>query len=204
MKLLFSIPSFRWNEDLNDVRMNEITSYAATAAYWSGILAIVSMVALFIMFGGLAVFGPINDATSSIQFLLLIPVAIAWQNLLGSRFGILSQVIMVIGILAMLVFGVSQILLVLKVVTFEQTLNLVLSMGCVISFWMLANSLMGFRVASLPLRVNWIGAITGLSMIMVAVGYWWLGGPKHPLTAIFFLVGAIGMPLWAFGMAKVL
>lgn len=184
--------------------INSLISYASQAAYWSGILAIVSTVTLFIMFGGLEFFGPINDATSSIQYLLLIPVALAWQKMLGSHSGIPGQIIMLLGILAMLVFGVSQILLVVKVVKFEQTLNLVLAMGCVIALWMIINSIIGLQLDTIPDRITWVGIITGVSMIMVAAGYWWLGGPKHPSTAVFFLIGAIGMPLWAFGMAKLL
>lgn len=185
--------------------MNETTF--ALLAGWSAVInsvaSLASTITLILMFTVAAFFGPLNDAISVVWALAFIPLAFFFYRLQQPLNAPLNLITAVVGIAAMLVFAAAQMLLVLRVVTFEQSLGLVLSMGAVIGLWSLLNGLLARGGGTLPGGMTWLLIIFGLSFMITAVG-WYLSGPQNPLVAAGFLIGAITGPVWAIWLGRML
>jgi hypothetical protein len=174
------------------------------AAYLFSTGSILSSITLVIMFAGVGIFGPLNDAISALEFLFLIPVALAIYQVLRPAAPILSAIPTINGISAMLIFSALQFLLVARVVRFEQTLGAVLAMGAVIGVWMVvadALLLTGGHITTWP---AWTGIVGGISFVITAIGWFYLGGMEHPAIAIGFIVGAISLPAWGIGLGRII
>lgn len=184
--------------------METLARSAAPAATAFAVTSILSTVSLVLMFSGAGVFGPINDGLSVVQFLLLVPVALAFHRLLPAGGLPLPSLATGVGILAMLTFAVLQSLLVVGLVRFEQTLGPVLATGAVIGLWFVVINALLLRSLSLPGWLPWAGIVAGLSFILTAVGWFFLGGIQHPLVAVGFLIGAVLLPVWGFAMGRAL
>lgn len=180
-----------------------LSQVAGWSAWINGITSIASTVTLVLMFAVAAFFGPINDTISVIWVLSFIPLAIFFYRLNQPTNAPLSMATAVIGIAAMLVFALSQTLLVLRVVRFEQTLGLVLFMGAIIGFWATVNGFLARGSGTLPGGLIWLLIIFGISFILTAAG-WYQAGQQHPLTAAGFLIGAIAGPVWAIWLGRLL
>jgi hypothetical protein len=185
--------------------MNETTFFqiAGWSAVINGITSIASTVTLILMFTVAAFFGPVNDAISVIWCLTFIPIAVLFYRLHQPVNATLGLVAAVAGIAAMMVFAVAQMLLVLRVVTFEQSLGLVLSMGAVIGLWGLLNGIIARSGGTLPPAMIWLLIVFGISYMITAVG-WYQSGPENPLVATGFLIGAIAGPVWAIWLGKII
>ena len=96
-----------------------------------------------------------------------------------------------------------QILLVVRIVTFEFTIRPILILGVVLGIWWLAIGFLAFNSGALPTGLAWTSIIVGVSFMVIAVGFW-IDGPQHPLAAIGFLVGAIASPVWAIWLGRLL
>ena len=180
-----------------------LSQVAGWSAWINGITSIASTVTLILMFAVAVFFGPINDAISVIWALSFIPLAVFFYRLNQPANAPLSLATAVIGVAAMLVFAVSQTLLVLRVVRFEQTLGLVLLMGAIIGLWAAFNGFLARGNGALPGGLIWLLIIFGVSFVFTAVG-WYQAGQQHPLTAAGFLIGAIaGSPVVACGFGIV-
>lgn len=184
--------------------MNSIVHYAGIAAYLFAAASILSTLALIVMFAGVGVFGPINDVISALQFLFLVPVAIASYQTLRPMNPVMTAISTVVGVLAMLIFAALQLSLVAGILRFDQTLGAVLAAGAVIGLWLIAADatlLMGGHVAT---WLGWTGIVGGISFVLTAVGWFFLGGIDHPAVTVGFIVGAILLPVWGFGLGRVL
>lgn len=185
--------------------MNESTfiQFAGWSALINGITSIASTITLVLMFTVAGFFGPINDAISVIWVLAFIPLAVLFYRLHQPVNAPLALTVTVVGIAAMLVFAVTQLLLTIGAVGFEQTLGLVLSMGAVVGLWALLNGFMARSGNTLPSAMTWLIIIFGVSFMITAVG-WYQSGPQNPLVAIGFLIGAIAGPVWAIWLGRML
>lgn len=132
-----------------------LVNNAGTSAYLAAGFAIISFAALFIFFAGVAVFGPINDFLSIFQMLFLIPVALALYQLLRSTAPVISLLTTAGAVLALTTIAVLQILLVVRIVTFEFTLRPILILGVVLGIWWLAIGLLAFISGTLPSGLAW-------------------------------------------------
>lgn len=180
-----------------------LVSNADKSAFLAAISWILGFIALFIFFAVGGIFGPINDAFSIFQFLLLIPVALALNRILGSEAPVIAFLATILGIAAMLAFAALQTLLLLRRVEFEQTLRPILVLGAVVGAWWFIMSVLSLIQEALPTGLGWIGIVLGASLILGAVGFW-IGGQQHPLTVVAFLAGAILAPVWLFWLGRVL
>lgn len=185
--------------------MNETTflQFAGWSAVINGISSIASTITLILMFAVAAFFGPVNDAISVIWCLSFIPLGVLFYRMHQPVNAPLSLITAVVGIAAMLIFAVAQMLLVLRVVTFEQSVGLVLSMGAIIGLWALLNGLMARSGSTLPPAMTWLLILFGVSFMITAVG-WYQSGPQNPLVAGGFLIGAIAGPVWAIWLGRML
>ena len=180
-----------------------LVNNAGTSAYLAAGFAIISFAALFIFFAGVTVFGPINDFLSIFQMLFLIPVALALYQLLRSTAPTISLLTTAGAVLALAIIAVLQILLVVRIVTFEFTIRPILILGVVLGIWWLATGFLAFNSGALPTGLAWTSIIVGVSFMVIAVGFW-IDGPQHPLAAIGFLVGAIASPVLAIWLGRLL
>jgi len=179
------------------------TQIAGWSALINGITSIASTITLILMFTVAGFFGPINDAISVIWVLAFIPLAILFYQMHQPINPSLALIAAVVGIAAMMVFAVAQMLLVLRVVSFEQSVGLILLMGAIIGFWALLNGFLARSVQTLPSAMIWLLIIFGASFILTAVG-WNAAGQQHPLVMIGFLIGAIAGPIWAIWLGRML
>jgi hypothetical protein len=176
---------------------------AGISAYLAGVFSILAFIALFIMFAGIGIFGPINDALSIFQMLFLIPVFVMVHKIVGDQVPVIMGVLTVAAILALLAIAAMQTLLVLRQVRFEQTLRPILLLGFALAAWWVASGVLSFAEASMPNGLAWAAIASGVSFAVIAVGYLTVG-PQYPLTAIGFLVGAIATPVWSIWMGRLL
>jgi hypothetical protein len=103
----------------------------------------------------------------------------------------------------MLVFAVLQILLVMKQVTFEQTVAAVLSMTGIIGLSLVFNGLLARAGETMPAGLVWLTPAFGLGFVLGGIGFW-TGGPQHPLAMAGFLVTALIGPVWAIWLGRLL
>ena len=167
--------------------MNEttFTQLAGWSAVINGLTSIASTITLILMFAVAAFFGPVNDAISVVWGLTFIPLAFLFYRLHQPLNAPLSLFAAVVGVAAMLIFSAAQMLLVLRMVSFEQSMGLVLSMGAVIGLWALLNGILARSGGTLPGGMAWLLIIFGLSFLITAVG-WYQSGPQNPLVAAGF------------------
>lgn len=182
---------------------NLLPSIAGPSAVLAGVVSILSFLALFIFFAGVGVFGPINDALSVIQFLLLIPVFIAFHMIVRPQPGSTAGLITGVAVATLLAMAIMQTLLVFRQVQFEQTLRPILLLGLVLGAWWILTGLWSQEVAAIPSGLSWAGILTGISFIVIALGFLFFGH-THPMTALGFLVGAVAQPLWAIWLGRLL
>lgn len=185
--------------------MNETTfiQFAGWSSVINGITSIASTVTLILMFAVATFFGPVNDTISVIWALAFIPIAALFYRLHQPVNAPLSLASAIFGVVGMLVFSISQALLVIRVVSFEQTLGLVLTMGALIGLWALLNGVLARGGGTLPGGMSWLIIIFGISFILTAIG-WYLAGQQHPLVMIGFLIGAVTGPIWAIWLGRML
>jgi hypothetical protein len=176
-----------------------LVSYAHKFAFLAGAAWILGFVALFIFFAVGGIFGRINDAISVLQYLFLIPVALALFRLLAERATLVSFGAAAVGIVAMLSIAALQVLLVVGSVRFEQTLRPILILAGIVGLWWLANSIVPLAHGTLPAGVAWVGVVAGVGSLLGMIGFL-MGGQEHPLAAMGLLVVAVSVPIWAFSL----
>lgn len=158
---------------------------AGWIAIVSGIISavgIVFFIAMLILFAtpnkelGLT-FGMLNDTCDALQYLLTIPIALALYQILVAYNPTLIRIVTITGILSLLLTIGLQLLLIFKVLTFEQQLPWIsLAMILGVGSWLVVTGLVARSTNRLP---------NSLLMSILAVPY-------------------IGYPVWAFWLGQLL
>jgi hypothetical protein len=156
------------------------------AAGWSALVAaaatVVGAVTLVLFFSRGEPWGRLNDSSSVVLMLAMIPVALLVATIETETVTTVALPVAAIGIGAMLAVGALQALLVARRVTYEQTKRWVLLGGAVIGVWYIASGLLAGNTAL-------EGALAGLAIAsgigFVAIGYGFAAGnERHPLSAL--------------------
>ncbi len=199
------------------------TRPASWAAYFSGITALLGLVSLILFFSfestpGTAqnphFWGPISDISPIFQMGSMLVVLLAFFRMQQSRalgFSLAGSAIGIIGMSGVVLF---QFLLLIKVITFEQEVFLVLVATAVVGLWLILVNYLGKRQGDLPSRLAWLGIAVGVAFIfeplMLALAggavAWRIFMSNYLLlagSAIIFLVSYIGFPIWAFWLGRV-
>ncbi len=155
------------------------------AAGWSALVAaaatVIGAITIVLFFSRGGIWGPLNDASSVVLMLALIPVAILIAAIESETATTLVLAPTAIGIVAMAITAILQALLVARRVTFEQTKRPVLLLGAVVGLWYLSVAAFAGHTA-LDGLLGWLALVSGLGFI--AIGYGFLaGGERHPLAA---------------------
>lgn len=182
---------------------DSILSLAAWAAVLNGAATILSTISLIVFFAVGGVWGPISDGASVLWALSLLPLVLLLYGMHRPFASSLSLLVAAAGVGAILLFASLQSLLVVGVVSFEQTVGTVLALTGVIGIWLLVNGLLSLVALSLPSGLAWAAVVAGIAYLLSAVGFG-LGGQEHPLAAVGFLVAAVAGPLWTFWLARLL
>ena len=153
--------------------------------------------------------GTANDCVIVVQFLTLIPVALALRRWLPATRAV--RLTTAAAVVAMAGTAVLQLLLVAGVVTFEVQVWLVVPLFLVIYGWVITVSSTGHRHGTLPRSVTRFGLLLGfcfpVGLLMVAAGlpFGWgsvtqlaFGVPGLVIAGVSWLA----LPLWPLDLAR--
>jgi hypothetical protein len=154
---------------------------------------------LFFSIGG--PFGKINDISSVVQVLFMLPVALVLYRLFRPNTQTLS-LLAAVGIAGVMVAVVGQGLLVFGVITYQQSLTF-FPAGGAIGAWLLLTDYLALASRKLPRGLAWSGLLAGAGYVVTVVGFL-LGGQQNPLFYAGGLVLVISYPLWAIWLGRVL
>jgi hypothetical protein len=178
-------------------------AFIGWSAYVSAAANILGFVTLIAFFALGEPFGVINDLTTVILGLSMVPLAFVLHKLHRRAAPRLSFGAFVIGVLAMISAVVLQALLVLGLVEIGLTLVAVPVAFSVIGVWLVLNSYLGHSSRTLPSGLIWAGIVAGGAFVLVIVGFI-LGGQQHPLAAVGGLTAVICYPVWAIWLGRLL
>ena len=144
-------------------------------AYVSGVVSVFGIIFLVAFFGGAGgQFGTLNDIAVIIQYVLMLPIAVAfWRYLQPDNEG-LSLIAFLIGLVGMLTVIVLQSLLVANLIPFEFYIVIVSTGFLVATVWFVITGIVGRAAGKLP---------NGLALDILAGLY-------------------IGYPIWAFRLGR--
>jgi hypothetical protein len=200
------------------------TRTAAYAAYLSGLFAILSGVFAILFFWLEApylssgagqqthIWGPLSDICPIVQMLALLVVAQAFYRLDRSG-AALNRITFLIGIVGTLGVSSLQLLLVVKVISFEQEIGPMLIATAVVGVWLILVSYQGQRHAQLPARLVWLGTGVGIALALELPLFAVMGGAvdwqnimSNPLlivgSVLVFVLAYVGFPIWAFWLGR--
>ena len=148
---------------------------AGWSTYVSGVVSISGIVFLFLFFGGAGdEYGPLNDVAAIIQYALMLPIALALQQLLKPNHTERSRVVMRGGIVGMIAVILLQTLLVVGVLPFGIQIVLVIPAFLLVLTWFVRNRNLDHSTDIVP--------------------------ESMPLTVLAGLY--IGYPFWAFKVGR--
>lgn len=185
--------------------MNEAAflRFVGWTAYFNATVFLLSLVALMIFFSIGGIWGKINDGLSVIWMISYFPIALALYLITRSVNPSLSLVSFIIGIAAMLVFTILQILLTIGGTSFVQTFTWVLTSTALVGLFVLVQGLLARAGSLFPPGLVWVMVIYGLASVVGAVGFQ-IGGESHPLAMIGLLLTAIAGVVWVIWFGRLL
>ncbi len=187
-------------------------------AYANGILGALAVILIFIFFAVGEPFGTLNDITGLMWGLTLAPLMYVFYQRAVPRTTSVT-IALGVGLIGFVAFVVLQLLLILRVLTFEQQYGpLTLTYG-LIGVWMILVSRAARRAGELARGLAWFGIAIGALWALTSV-LTWLGGPIpsdmsaladpskiNPfllVSFISFFFAYIAQPIWALWLGRVL
>jgi hypothetical protein len=180
----------------------ELSRYAGWSAFVSAVATILGLVTLIIFFTLGEPWGTLNDITSVILALSIIPVSLMLHRLHRRDAPTISLAALVIGVIAILVAAVFQMLLIIKVITYAQTAVVVPAAFGLFGASLMVFGSLGRTNMSLPRRLTLLSIVAGAGYVLTIAGII-LGGQEHPLTAIGGLTAVICYPIWAIWFGRI-
>lgn len=181
----------------------ELARYAGWSAVVSAIATVLGLVTLSMFFSLGQPWGTINDMTSVILAVSLLPVLLVLYQLHRQDAPLVTLISLAIGVLALLVAAVFQILLILGVIEFEQTAVIVPAAFGLFGAALIVFNAVARAQGTLPETLALLGIVAGVSYVLVIVGFI-LGGQEHPLTAVGGLTAVITYPIFAIWFGRIL
>lgn len=153
----------------------KLTRLAGWSAYVSGVISIFGIVFLVAFFAGVGgEFGTLNDIAVIIQYVLMLPIAVAFWRYLRPDNEQLSYIAFLIGLVGILTVIVLQVLLVANLIPFEAYILIVSAGFLVATVWFVITGIVGRSADKLP---------NGLVLDILAGLY-------------------VGYPIWAFRLGN--
>jgi hypothetical protein len=155
-------------------------------AGWSALVVaastVVGAVTIVLFFRRGDPWGRLNDVSSVVLMLALIPVALLVATLESETMTTTVLPVAALGIAAMLVVAVLQALLVARRVTYAGTVRWVLLGGALVGVWYIGTGVMAAHTA-LEGAPAWLAIASGIGFIAIGIGFA-RGRERHPLSAI--------------------
>ena len=160
-------------KSVSEIHMAGVIALVTAVISAIGVVLLIAMFALFATqqseLGNRV--GWLNDICVALQYLLTIPIALALYRILSAYNPLLIRIATILGIVSMLIVAGLQLLLIFKVLTFEQQVLWVsLAMILGVGSWLVVTGLVARSTGRLP---------NSLLMSAIAVPY-------------------LGFPVWAF------
>ncbi len=199
--------------------------YIGRAASVTGIMGILSFVSIALFFAleapaananpqGFYFWGTLSDIAAP---LTMLPLLVVIQGLhLVERTGapLLSRVARAIGTIGAVAITILQVLLIVRVLSFEQEVGPVVYANALVGAWLLLANYMGRTQRILPTALAWLGIAVGIAQVLYPVVFQILGGAGFyanvgsdflvlTITSVVFLVSYIGFPIWAIWLGRV-
>lgn len=166
----------------------------------SAIATIIGAVTLVIFFSVGDPFGKINDVSSVVIAVTGIPVLLTLHKLHSDVSKGLSLIALVVGVVALLIAGVVQVVFVLGLIQLEQTSAAPYAFS-VFGIAIAIFGYLGWVGKSFPRGLTVWGMAAGIGYALVGIGFI-LGGPNHLLTYIGGAASVIGYPTWAIWLGR--
>jgi hypothetical protein len=141
------------------------------AALLSAVATIGTLITGILFFVVNEAFGRVNDTVSVFQAVLMLPVAVAMYLSTQPDNGGLALLALAVGSIGMIIVAVLQTLLVLGMVSFEQTIGVVLSAGAAIGLWLVLTNVLALTGGVLPWGLGVFGLAAGVGYLLTAIGF---------------------------------
>lgn len=147
-------------------------------------------------------FGTIEDASSVVQVVFMIPLAIGLYWLIPSANKAVDFLGSTVGILGMLITCIGQSLLVIGRIDYPTSLKF-FPAGIAIGIWLLAACALARASGFFPSGLAWVGFVAGAGYILTIAGFL-LGGQESVVFYTGGLALTIGYLVWAIWLARLL
>jgi hypothetical protein len=174
--------------------------FAGWSAYASALATILSFVAIILFFSGSGLFGTINDIFSVFQVLFMLPLTLVFYRLSSSNTRMLNIVGAMFGVVGMITVAVGQSLLVVGMITYQQSLSFVPA-GAAIGIWLLLVDFQALSSRVFPRRLALTGILAGIGYLVTVVGFLF-GGQESPVFYGGGLILVVSYPIWAIWLAR--
>lgn len=188
----------------------------------AGFSALIQIILLGLMFTvSRSPFGRISDYFYVLTPLLILPLFLAIRKFQGIQDAEIPQVIQVIGIIGIMIASLAQVILLLKIIDFKQSIwGNSIGLG-LIGIPILVFSLMNFDNSNLPTGFNWFGVILGVVMAIgipavfffinefFALGHsadfdWAKVNPLVYPAVLAGILTQVGLPIWLIWAARLI
>lgn len=200
-----------------------VSPFVAWCTLLSGVIGLVGLIFLLLFYALEApallqsgepntapLFGTLNDASYIFVALLLLPGVLALYRAVQIQGPTLSRYVMLLGVAGLSAMAVTQILYVPRIITSQQAGPFLTVSAGIVGAWLLLVCIAGRREGILPRGLVWLGILSGVGMILLAVTYFATGAPQvndiqAELPGIPAMIGfglgvlgqSIGWPVWA-------
>ena len=175
--------------------------FAGWSAYLSAAATIIGFVTLILFFSVGQPFGTINDISSIVIALAILPVLVALHKLHHTFAPVVSLGALIIGIVSALTAALLQILFVFKVIPGNLSGEIVTMAFGVFGIALALFNYLAYSNKSFSLKFAIWGIVAGVGYVLVALGFL-LGGQDHPLTYVGGLAAVVAYPVWAIWFGK--
>jgi len=163
---------------------------------------------------GFHIWGAVRDICPILQMVSLLVVAYTFYRIQQSRAAGLSLIGNTMAMIGMVGVTLLQLLLIIKVIPFEQEVSLVLLATAAVGVWLDFVKFVGRRQGSLPSRLSWLGIAVGATFVLEPILLsaargavaWRVFMSNYVLlagSAVVFLISYVDFPIWAFWLGGV-
>lgn len=182
---------------------HSLVRISGRCAYANAGLTVLNIATLLLFYAAGGFWGTLNDGVSVLWILSFVPIAVLFSQLHRPVNPALSLFTAAGGIVAMVIFAILQFLLVVDVVSFEQSVGAILTLGGLVGLFLLINGVLAKAGQTLPARAIWATTLYGLGYVAAAAGFW-IGGMWHPLASVGFVIGTFAGVAWGFWLGRFL
>ena len=201
-----------------------LVRYAGWIAYANAIAATLNFVTLMIFFSveapqaaanpqGSFAWGTLNDIIGCLAMLPMLVLALMLYQMQRERAPQLSLIGLLVGAAGMLGVALLQLLLILKVIPFEQEVGPVVIANGVVGVWLIVVNHIARTQRIWGARPAWLGIVVGASFMSAPLLFSALGGAQFysvimsnalllTVTALVFSFMYIGFPVWAIWLGR--